>query len=61
MLYRFHLESPVPFRKSFKMTIEHGHANHRSDNYYSVAYWYQVGPAQASQAAAARGGRASRA
>jgi hypothetical protein len=44
MLYRFHLESPIPFRRSFKMTIEHGHANHRSDNYYSVAYWYQVGP-----------------
>jgi hypothetical protein len=44
MLYRFHLESPIPFRKSFKMTIEHGHANHRSDNYYSVAYWYQLGP-----------------
>ncbi len=43
-VYRFHLDSPVPFQKYFKMTIEHGHANHRSDNYYSVAYWYQVGP-----------------
>jgi hypothetical protein len=27
-----------------KATIEHGHANHRSDNYYSVAYWYQTEP-----------------
>jgi len=26
------------------MTIEHGHANHRSDNFYTVAYWYQQGP-----------------
>jgi hypothetical protein len=26
------------------MTIEHGHANHRSDNFYTVAYWYQKGP-----------------
>jgi len=43
-VYRFHLDSPVPFQKSFKMTIEHGHANHRSDNFYTVAYWYQAGP-----------------
>jgi hypothetical protein len=43
-VYRFHTDSPVPFEKSFKMTIEHGHANHRSDNYYTVAYWYQKGP-----------------
>ncbi len=44
MVYRFHTDSPVPFVKSFKMTIEHGHANHRSDNFYTVAYWYQKGP-----------------
>jgi Protein of unknown function (DUF2961) len=44
MVYRFHTDSPVPFNKYFKMTIEHGHANHRSDNFYSVAYWYQQGP-----------------
>jgi hypothetical protein len=44
MVYRFHLDSPVPFQKYFKMTIEHGHANHRSDSYYTVAYWYQQGP-----------------
>jgi hypothetical protein len=44
MVYRFHTDSPVPFRKYFKMTIEHGHANHRSDNFYTVAYWYQQGP-----------------
>ncbi len=43
-VYRFHDNSPIPFKKSFKMTIEHGHANHRSDNYYTVAYWYQTEP-----------------
>jgi hypothetical protein len=43
-LYRFHLDSPIPFTKSLRATIEHGHANHRSDNFYSVAYWYQTEP-----------------
>ncbi|WP_205512845.1 glycoside hydrolase family 172 protein [Longitalea arenae] len=43
-VYRFHSESPIVFNKSIKMTIEHGHANHRSDNYYTVAYWYQTEP-----------------
>jgi hypothetical protein len=43
-VYRFHFDSPIPFTKSIKATIEHGHANHRSDNYYSVAYWYQAEP-----------------
>ncbi len=43
-VYRFHLDSPIPFAKSLKATIEHGHANVRSDNYFSVAYWYQTEP-----------------
>jgi len=43
-LYRFHLDSPITFSKSFKATIEHGHANARSDNFFSVAYWYQTEP-----------------
>jgi Protein of unknown function (DUF2961) len=43
-VYRFHLDSPIPFTKSLKATIEHGHANHRSDNFFSVAYWYQAEP-----------------
>ena len=43
-VYRFHLDSPVPFTKSLRATIEHGHANHRSDNFFSVAYWYQSEP-----------------
>ena len=43
-LYRWHLEAPVRFRKSIKFTIEDGHANLRSDNFFSVAYWYQKEP-----------------
>lgn len=43
-VYRFHLDSPIPFTKSLRATIEHGHANHRSDNLFSVAYWYQSEP-----------------
>ena len=43
-VYRFHLDSPIPFMKSIRAGIEHGHANHRSDNYFSVAYWYQTEP-----------------
>lgn len=44
MAYRFHIEDPIPFEKSIKVTMEHGHANHRSDNWYTVAYWYQTEP-----------------
>ena len=43
-VYRFHLDSPITFTKSLRATIEHGHANVRSDNMYSVAYWYQNEP-----------------
>jgi len=43
-LYRFHLDSPITFKKSLRATIEHGHANDRGDNFYSVAYWYQTEP-----------------
>ena len=32
------------FHKSFTATIEDGHANLRSDNMFSVAYWYQTEP-----------------
>lgn len=39
--YRFHVEDPVTFEKSIKVTIEHGHNNHRNDDISSVAYWYQ--------------------
>lgn len=42
--YRFHLEAPVRFHKSIRATIEDGHANLRSDNLFSVGYWYQTEP-----------------
>jgi hypothetical protein len=38
-VYRFHLDSPIPFTTLFRATVEHGHANVRSDNYLTVAYW----------------------
>jgi len=43
-VYRFHIPDPIPFRKSIRVTIEHGHANDRADNFSSVAYWYQTEP-----------------
>jgi hypothetical protein len=43
-MYRFHVEDPVYFQKSIRVTIEHGHANRRSDDYSSTAYWYQAEP-----------------
>jgi hypothetical protein len=43
-LYRFHVEDPVVFKKNVRVTIEHGHANRRSDEITSVAFWYQAEP-----------------
>jgi hypothetical protein len=43
-LFRWHTESPITFEKSIRVTIEHGHANHRADNFYSTAFWYQTEP-----------------
>ena len=43
-LYRWHVESPISFQKSLRVTMEHGHANNRSDNFFSTAYWYQAEP-----------------
>jgi hypothetical protein len=43
-VYRYHTQDPVMFEKSIRVTIEHGHDNHRSDDYSSTAYWYQTEP-----------------
>lgn len=43
-LYRFHIEDPVNFQNSIRVSIEHGHANCHSSDYSSVAYWYQAEP-----------------
>jgi hypothetical protein len=34
----------VRFQRSIRVSIEHGHANRRSDDYSSTAYWYQNEP-----------------
>ncbi len=44
--YRFHIADPIYFDESIKVTIEHGHANHLSDDWSSTAYWYQTLPAK---------------
>lgn len=43
-VYRYHLEDPIPFSESIRVTIESGHNNDRADDYSSVAYWYQTEP-----------------
>jgi Protein of unknown function (DUF2961) len=42
--YRYHIEDPIVFKKSIRMTIEHGHGNSLSNDYASTAYWYQGEP-----------------
>jgi hypothetical protein len=42
--YRYHIQDPITFEKSIKVTIEHGNANYRSDDWSSTAYWYQTEP-----------------
>lgn len=42
--YRYHIEDPIYFNKKIIVTIEHGHDNHRSDDWSSTAYWYQKEP-----------------
>ena len=43
-VYRYHIEDPITFEESIRVTIEHGHANDRADNFSSVSYWYQTEP-----------------
>ena len=43
-VYRYHIADPVIFHKSIRVSIEHGHANDRCDDYGSTAYWYQTLP-----------------
>lgn len=42
--YRYHIADPIMFDKDIKVTIEHGHCNHRSDDWSTTAYWYQTEP-----------------
>lgn len=43
-MYRFHVEDRITFSRSIRVTIEHGHANKRSDDVSSTAFWYQALP-----------------
>ncbi|MHA1282957.1 MAG: glycoside hydrolase family 172 protein [Promethearchaeota archaeon] len=42
--YRYHIQDPIYFNKQIIVTIEHGHDNHRADDWSSTAYWYQKEP-----------------
>jgi Protein of unknown function (DUF2961) len=42
--YRWHGDNPVTFTRYMRHTMEHGHANNRGDNFFSVCYWYQSQP-----------------
>jgi len=44
--YRFQVGDAIPFKKSLRFTIEHGHANGEEADYSSTAYWYQKEPHQ---------------
>ena len=56
-VYRYHILDPVVFHKSIRVTIEHGHNNHRSDDISSTAYWYQSEPHRDLSPIPAVGGR----
>ena len=43
--YRWHIEDPIPFKKSIRFQIEHGSENNVNGvEYSSVAFWYQTHP-----------------
>ena len=42
--YRWHIEDAMPFRKSLRISIQHGPANNTNADYASVAYFYQREP-----------------
>ena len=49
--FRHHVVDPIRFTTSLRVTIEHGHANHLSDDWSSTAYWYQTEPSGSSHIA----------
>ena len=46
-MYRFYVNDPIRFRKSIRMTVEHGHANNFANDYSSTIFWYQAEPHRA--------------
>ncbi|HUS91798.1 MAG TPA: glycoside hydrolase family 172 protein [Phycisphaerae bacterium] len=47
--YVHHVENPVRFTKSVRVTIEHGHGNHLANEMSSVAYWYAAKPTRVAR------------
>ena len=47
--YVHHVDNPVRFKKSLKVTIEHGHGNHLCNEMSSVAYWYAAKPTKVAK------------
>jgi len=43
-VYRYHVEDPIRFYRSIRVTIEHGHANKLANDYASTAYYYLETP-----------------
>jgi hypothetical protein len=43
-MYRFYLHDPIRFRRSIRMSLEHGHANNIANDYSSTVFWYQSEP-----------------
>jgi hypothetical protein len=41
-MYRWYLSDPIHFSQSLRWSVEHGHANNFTNDYASVAYWYQT-------------------
>ena len=41
-MYRFYIMDPIRFKKSIRVSLEHGHGNDRANDYSSVAFWYQL-------------------
>lgn len=42
--YRFHIPSPIRFKKSIRVTMEHHWGGKATYDYSCVAYWYQKSP-----------------
>ncbi len=46
-MYRFFVTDPIRFKKSIRVTLEHGHANNFANDYASTVFWYQTEPHKA--------------
>jgi hypothetical protein len=41
-MYRFYITDPLRFRKSIRVTLEHGHGNNKANDYCSTGFWYEL-------------------